>query len=152
MIYIKNTYCDKNNLLLFASSPTLCHSIIRTWHLQSRMCCTKTVFRKKIYFFNREKFIPLTATCISGSRLLPMFRLHGIDRWNRRRRMRRSRNRKRFETGARRQIKILFEFDGNARWCSTQNKRWTWSHSELLQNLQHLFQFLLSFSLRMDYR
>lgn len=35
---------------------------------------------RKCISFNRRKSISLTATCISGSRLLPMFRLHSIDR------------------------------------------------------------------------
>lgn len=75
----------------------------------------------KFISFNRRKSISLTATCILGSRLLPMFRLHGIDRWNPRRCMRRLRKSGGFETGARRQIKIL---------CRIRRKRATVSDAE----------------------
>lgn len=81
----------------------------------------KVSLNRKCISFNRRKSISLTATCISGSRLLPMFRLHGTDRWNLRRCMRRLGNRKRFETGARRQIKIL---------CRIRRKRATVSDAE----------------------
>jgi hypothetical protein len=72
-----------------------------------------------------------------------MFHLRGIDRWNRRRRMRCLRNRKRFETGARRQIKILFELDENAR--SGARREQTMNvivFATAVQRTQHLFQFL----------
>lgn len=97
---------------------------------------------RKFISFNHRKSISLTATCISG--LLSMFRLHGIDRWNLRRCMRRLRNRKRFEAGARRQIKIL---------CRIRRKRATVSDAEqtmdviafatVVQSTQRLFRFLL---------
>lgn len=74
-------------------------------------CIIPKLSRQKIYFSNRGKSISLTAARFSASRLLLTLRLHGIDRWNPLRRMRRLLNRNWVPED---RSKYYFEFDRNA--------------------------------------